>query len=39
MYKKSKQIFVLKSDKKEADKYKNSAKSKRQKEYKKDCNC
>lgn len=39
MYKKSKQIFVSKADKKEADKYKNSAKSKRQKEDKKDCNC
>lgn len=39
MHKKSKQIFVSKTDKKEADKYKKSAKAKRQKEDKKDCNC
>lgn len=39
MHKKSKQIFVSKAYKKEADKYKNSAKVKRQKEDKKDCNC
>ena len=39
MYKNLNKFFVSKADKKEADKYKNSAKSKRQKEDKKDCNC
>lgn len=39
MYKKSKQIFVLKSDKPETDKYKKSAKAKKTKDKNKDCNC